>query len=81
MQCEIETINKMAIFINDNKEAKKSLLSTIKMTIGNLVTDINFEDSITKFVEKGGYDFSKTLKENVKDCIQYIAIRKAKLNI
>ena len=51
------------------------------MTIGNIVNDINFEDSITKFVEKGGYDFSKTLKENVKDCIQYIAIRKAKLNI
>ena len=81
MHCEIETIINMAIFINDNNEAKKSLLSTIKMTIGNMVTDINFENSITKYVEKGGYDFNKTLKENVKDCIQYIAIRKAKLNI
>lgn len=71
----------MAVFINDDNEAKKSLLSTIQMTIGNAVNDINFEDSISKFVNKGGYNFQKTLKENVKDCIQYIAIRKAKLNI
>ena len=42
------------------------------MTIGNVVTDVNFEDSISKYVEKGGYNFQKTLKENVKDCIQYI---------
>ena len=80
MHCEIEIIINMAIFINDNDEAKKSLFSTIKLTISNVVTDINFEDSITKFIEKGGYDFNKSLKENVKSCIQYIAIRKAKFN-
>lgn len=70
----------MAISINNNEEAFKSLSSTIKMTIEKSVVDINFQDSIKKFIEKGGYDFNKSLKENVKSCIQYIAIRKAKLN-
>lgn len=71
----------MAVFINTIEEAKTSLISTIKMTIGKIVNDVDFESSISKYIEKGGYDFSKSLKENVKDCIQYIAIRKAKLNI
>lgn len=71
----------MAVFINTIEEAKTSLISTIKMTIGKIVNDVDFENSINKYIEKGGYDFSKSLKENVNDCIQYIAIRKAKLNI
>lgn len=68
----------MAISITTNEEANKSLLASIQISIGKLVTDVDFEDACKKFVQKGGYDFNKSLKENVKSCIQYIAIKKAK---
>ena len=68
----------MAIPITTNEEANKSLLASVQMSIGKLVTDVDFEDACKKFVQKGGYDFNKSLKENVKSCIQYIAIKKAK---
>lgn len=68
----------MAVSINTNEEANKSLIASIQNTIGKLVNDIDFEDACKKFVQKGGYDFTKSLKENVKSCIQFIAIKKAK---
>lgn len=71
----------MAVSIVNEQDAFNSLFSTMKMSLAKVVTDINFEESVKTYIEKGGYDFKKSLKENVKDCIQYIAIRKAKLNL
>ncbi|MBR6517607.1 MAG: hypothetical protein IKT40_12320 [Bacilli bacterium] len=71
----------MAVYINTIEDAEKSIISSIKNHLSKVVTDINFEDSIKSFLKKGGYDFNKSLKENIDSCIQYIAIRKARLNI
>lgn len=64
--------------VTTNEDAIQQLKNNITYKLGKLILDVDFEDACKKFVQKGGYDFNKSLKENVKSCLQFIAIKKAK---
>lgn len=64
--------------VTTNEDAIQQLKNNITYKLGKLILDVDFEESIKKFVTMGGYEFNKSFAHNLKSCLQFIAIKKAK---
>lgn len=57
-------------------DVKQKMLNELKNSL-KMVTDIDIKNGVNSFFMKGGYNVNKSYKDNIKSCIQYIAIKKA----
>lgn len=59
------------------EDYKKTLIKDLNKSF-KVVNDIDIEEYVNSFCDKGWVDIKKSYEENLKSCIQYIAIKKAK---
>jgi hypothetical protein len=57
-------------------EVKQKMLNELKRTL-SVAEDVDVENGVKSFFNKGGYDYNKSYEDNKKSCIQYLAIKKA----
>ena len=57
-------------------EVKHKMLNELTKTL-KMVEDIDVENGVKSFFNKGGYNDNKSYEDNKKSCIQYLAIKKA----
>ena len=57
-------------------DVKQKMLNELTQTL-RMVEDVDVENGVKSFFNKGGYNPTKSYNDNKKSCIQYLAIKKA----